>query len=66
MFYPKSVSKKTGGAADFVADSRFAYSGVAGEHSVHDTQIKRLRHLNFFQHVRPASRLSFCFTEVVI
>jgi transposase len=50
MFYPKSVSKKTGGAADFVADSRFAYSGVAGEHSVHDTQIKRLRHLNFFQH----------------
>ena len=35
---------------DFVAGSRFAYPGVAGEHPVHDTQIKRLRHLNFFQH----------------
>ncbi|MFM0523254.1 ISL3 family transposase, partial [Caballeronia jiangsuensis] len=37
-------------AVDFVAGSRFAYSGLAGEHPVHDTQIKRLRHLNFFQH----------------
>lgn len=37
-------------AVDFVAGSRFAYPGVAGEHPVHDTQIKRLRHLNFFQH----------------
>ncbi len=27
-----------------------AVPGVAGEHPVHDTQIKRLRHLNFFQH----------------
>src|ERR1700686_158642 len=37
-------------AVDFVAGSRFGYPGVAGEHPVHDTQIKRLRHLNFFQH----------------
>jgi transposase len=37
-------------AVDFVAGSRFADPGVAGEHPVHDTQIKRLRHLNFFQH----------------
>src|SRR6202171_6434750 len=37
-------------AVDFVAGSRFAYPGIAGEHPVHDTQIKRLRHLNFFQH----------------
>ncbi len=39
-----------------VAGSRFAYAGIAGEHPVHDTQIKRLRHLNFFQHE--------CFLEV--
>src|SRR5260370_8666541 len=32
-----------------VAGSRFAYPGVPGEHPVHDTVIKRLRHLNFFQ-----------------
>src|ERR1700759_3391565 len=43
-------------AVDFVAGSRFAYPGVAGVHPVHDTQIKRLRHLNFFQHE--------CFLEV--
>ena len=36
-------------AVDFVAGSRFAYPGVPGEHPVHDTVIKRLRHLNFFQ-----------------
>src|ERR1700674_4027361 len=35
---------------DFVAGTRFAFPGIAGEHPVHDTQIKRLRHLNFFQH----------------
>jgi transposase len=35
---------------DFVAGTRFAVAGVAGVHPVHDTQIKRLRHLNFFQH----------------
>ncbi|OUL74126.1 ISL3 family transposase [Paraburkholderia hospita] len=36
-------------AVDFVVGSRFAYPGVPGEHPVHDTVIKRLRHLNFFQ-----------------
>ncbi len=30
--------------------SRFAHPKAAGEHKVHDTQIKRFRHLNFFQH----------------
>ena len=35
---------------DFVPGSRFAHAKAAGEHKVHDTQIKRLRHLNFFQH----------------
>src|ERR1700738_4152705 len=37
-------------AVDFVAGSRFAYPGVAGEHPVRDTQIKRPRNLNFVQH----------------
>src|SRR5277367_1457006 len=41
---------------DFVAGTRFPAAGVAGVHPVHDTQIKRLRHLNFFQHE--------CFLEV--
>ena len=35
---------------DFVAGSRFAYPGIGGVHPVHDTQTKRYRHLNFFQH----------------
>jgi transposase len=41
---------------DFVAGSRFVAPGVDGAHPVHDTQTKRLRHLNFFQHE--------CFLEV--
>lgn len=41
---------------DFVAGSRFACAGVEGVHPVHDTVIKRYRHLNFFQHE--------CFLEV--
>jgi transposase len=41
---------------DFVAGTRFGTAGAAGVHPVHDTQIKRLRHLNFFQHE--------CFLEV--
>jgi transposase len=41
---------------DFVAGTRFPAAGEAGVHPVHDTQIKRLRHLNFFQHE--------CFLEV--
>jgi transposase len=35
---------------DFIAGSRFAVPGVAGEHAAHDTVTKRYRHLNFFQH----------------
>jgi transposase len=41
---------------DIVAGTRFPAAGVAGAHPVHDTQTKRLRHLNFFQHE--------CFVEV--
>jgi len=41
---------------DFIAGSRFTHADAAGAHPVHDTQIKRLRHLNFFQHE--------CFLEV--
>jgi transposase len=43
-------------SVDFVAGTRFPATGVAGVHPVHDTRIKRLRHLNFFQHE--------CFLEV--
>jgi transposase len=43
---------------DFAAGTRFPAAGVAGVHPVHDTQTKRLRHLNFFQHE--------CFLEVRI
>lgn len=43
-------------SVDFIAGTRFPVAGVAGVHPVHDTQIKRLRHLNFFQHE--------CFLEV--
>lgn len=35
---------------NFVAGSRFVYPGVEGTHPVHETQSKRYRHLNFFQH----------------
>src|ERR1019366_9306724 len=35
-------------AVDFSAGSRFAHPDVPGEHPVHDTRTKRLRHLNFF------------------
>ena len=31
---------------DFAPGSRFAHAKAPGEHPVHDTQIKRLRHLN--------------------
>ena len=41
---------------DFEAGSRFSHPEVAGAHPVHDTQTKRYRHLNFFQHE--------CFLEV--
>jgi transposase len=35
---------------DFRVGSRFSHPDVAGAHPVHDTQTKRYRHLNFFQH----------------
>ena len=35
---------------DFSPGTRFAVSGHAGEHPVHDTVTKTYRHLNFFQH----------------
>ena len=35
---------------DFAAGTRFPVSEVAGKHPVHDTVLKRYRHLNFFQH----------------
>lgn len=41
---------------DFKAGSRFSHPEAVGEHPVHDTQTKRYRHLNFFQHE--------CFLEV--
>jgi transposase len=41
---------------DFTAGSRFGHPAAAGEHPVHDTQTKRYRHLNFFEHE--------CFLEV--
>ena len=37
-------------AVDFVPGSRFGHPEAAGEHPVHDTGVKRYRHLNFFQH----------------
>ncbi|MEX2493663.1 MAG: ISL3 family transposase [Nitrospirales bacterium] len=45
------VERKTLGIRiNVVPGSRFAYPGVDGTHPVHDTQSKRYRHLNFFQH----------------
>jgi transposase len=41
---------------DFRRGSRFTHPDEPGEHPVHDTQVKRYRHLNFFQHE--------CFLEV--
>jgi len=41
---------------DFRSGSRFSHPEVTGEHPVHDTQTKRYRHLNFFEHE--------CFLEV--
>lgn len=35
---------------DFPPGTRFAHPQAEGLHPVHDTQTKRLRHLNFFQH----------------
>lgn len=35
----------------FRSGNSFSHAETAGEHPVHDTQIKRYRHLNFFQYV---------------
>ena len=35
---------------DFAPGTRFAHAQAPGQHPVHDARIKRLRHLNFFQH----------------
>jgi transposase len=35
---------------DFAKGSKFPYPGAEGLHPVHDTVLKRYRHLNFFQH----------------
>jgi transposase len=35
---------------DFVAGSCFSHGQIAWDHPVHDTKMKRVRHLNFFQH----------------
>jgi len=35
---------------DFAVGTRFPAPGAQGVHPVHDTQTKRLRHLDFFQH----------------
>jgi len=35
---------------DFASGIRFPAPGAQGVHPVHDTQTKRLRHLDFFQH----------------
>jgi len=37
-------------SVDFSAGSRFTHPDALGEHPVHDTKTKRLRHLNFFQY----------------
>ncbi len=37
-------------AIDFKKGSRFPCKDTEGLHPVHDTQAKRYRHLNFFQH----------------
>ena len=54
-WYVKEVSFDAGKrlltiAIDFKKGSRFPYEGTDGLHPVQDTQMKRYRHLNFFQH----------------
>jgi len=42
-------------AVDFVEGSRFEHPESPGEHPVHDTRVKRYRHLNFLalREIRP-------------
>jgi transposase len=35
---------------DFIAGAHFEHAAAPGEHPVHDTKTKRLRHLTFFEH----------------
>lgn len=35
---------------DFTKGSRFPHKDAEGLHKIHDTELKRYRHLNFFQH----------------
>src|SRR5271170_2633772 len=44
------ASKNLTISIDFRPGSRFKIAGVEGAHCVHDTILKRYRHLNFFQH----------------
>jgi hypothetical protein len=48
---------------DFAKGSKFPYPGVEGLHPVHDTVLKRYRHLNFFQsrspHAAPYCRATY-------
>lgn len=44
------ASKNLTISIDFRSGSRFKVAGVEGSHPVHDTVLKRYRHLNFFQH----------------
>jgi transposase len=44
------ASKNLTVSIDFRPGSRFNVAGVDGAHGVHDTILKRYRHLNFFQH----------------
>jgi transposase len=37
-------------SVDFIVGTRFVHPDAPGEHPVHDTKTKRLRHLNFFEH----------------
>src|SRR5687767_14353054 len=37
-------------SVDFTEGTRFPHPDAPGLHPVYDTQVKRLRHLNFFQH----------------
>jgi transposase len=45
-----AVQRRLTVRVDFMPGSRFAHARAPGQHPVHDTQIKRLRHLDFFQH----------------
>jgi transposase len=45
-------------AVDFIVGSRFAHPDAPGEHPVHDTRTKRLRHLNLSSEPSPSWRVT--------